>query len=133
LRHHRILLERRGGEATRLNPAPRQREVAWPRPAPVQPDGGDARRLPAGAPGRAFRPGHGLCALLRRPEPALVPRAHGRPRHLRVRAQEAVSVAARTLPRSEDALLAVATLAAGLYIDVLTDIAGQPPLGLPVS
>jgi len=43
-----------------------------------------------------------------------------------------VSAAARTLPRTEDALLMVATLAAGLYIDVLTDIAGQTVLGLAV-
>jgi hypothetical protein len=43
-----------------------------------------------------------------------------------------VSVTARTLPRSEDALLMVATLAAGLYIDVLTDIAGQTALGIAV-
>ena len=43
-----------------------------------------------------------------------------------------MSVAARALPRGEDALLMVATLAAGLYIDVLTDIAGQTALGLAV-
>jgi len=39
---------------------------------------------------------------------------------------------ARTLPRSEDAFLMLATLAAGLYIDVLTDIPGQIALGLAV-
>jgi len=43
-----------------------------------------------------------------------------------------VSAVARTLPRAEDALLIVATLAAGLYIDVLTDLAGQTALGLAV-
>jgi len=39
---------------------------------------------------------------------------------------------ARTPPRSADALLIVATLAAGLYLDVLTDIPGQTAVGLAV-
>ena len=43
-----------------------------------------------------------------------------------------MSAAARTVPRGSDALVIVATLAAGLYIDVLTDIAGQTALGLAV-
>jgi hypothetical protein len=41
-------------------------------------------------------------------------------------------VAIRSLPRRADALIIVATLAAGLYLDVLTDIAGQTALSLAV-
>lgn len=43
-----------------------------------------------------------------------------------------MSAGARTLPRAEDALLILATLAAGLYVDVLTDIPGQTAVGLAV-
>jgi hypothetical protein len=43
-----------------------------------------------------------------------------------------VSTAARAFPRSEDAFLILATLAAGLYIDVLTDIPGQTAVGFAV-
>src|SRR5262249_6003449 len=130
--HRRILGRRLGRDANRLQPGARRLEIARAWPARVRPDGGDARRLPACAPRKPFREGHGLRSLLRDPEPPPLPLAHGRRRHLRVRAEEAVSVAARTLPRSEDAFLMVATLAAGLYIDVLTDIAGQTALGLAV-
>src|SRR5262249_43343927 len=129
--HHRIPLRRRSGDAHRLQPRARQLEIVRAEPARVRAAGDDARAVPARVAARPVRERPELRTLLRRAQGPPVPRAPGRRRHLRVRAEEAVS-AALAARRPSHAFLIVATLAAGLYLDVRTDLAGQTALGLAV-